>query len=236
MFEQTKRPSGGRSSSGTGCRPRSDQATLPPRSWRQAQPQVRVARVIPLRVGTGGDPRQPPAEGFGLRYDFRVAGNLVERLDAAVGDCIDGLVRAHHRRRLRRIGWAHAFESSDGWAGGDPPQRSGNAVELLVDGASFLPRLAEELERAQSYVHIAGWYLSTQLALVREGRRVVLLELLAELAGRVDVRVLLWAGAPLPLFRPSRADVRVLAERLRSVGVEVALDANERPLHCHHEK
>jgi phosphatidylserine/phosphatidylglycerophosphate/cardiolipin synthase-like enzyme len=161
---------------------------------------------------------------------------VIARADAALGDRIEAAVQAHHRRRLRRVGWLHALEQSEGWAGGEPPPRPGNALDLLIDGATFLPRLGEELEHAEAHVHIAGWYLSTQLALERERRRLVLIDLLAELARRVEVRVLLWAGAPLPLFRPSRADVRALAERLRSAGVDVALDSRERPLHCHHEK
>jgi phosphatidylserine/phosphatidylglycerophosphate/cardiolipin synthase-like enzyme len=165
-----------------------------------------------------------------------VRNDRIGRLDAALGDGIEAAVRAHHRRRLRRIGWGHTLRGEDGWAGGEPPPRTGNAIEILIDGARFLPRLAHELERAQSHVHIAGWHLSTQLALVRDGERTVLIELLAELAQRVAVRVLLWAGAPLPLFRPSRAEMRALADRLAGVGVEVALDAKERPLHCHHEK
>jgi phosphatidylserine/phosphatidylglycerophosphate/cardiolipin synthase-like enzyme len=171
-----------------------------------------------------------------VSYDYRVPGDPLSRLDAAVGDRVDALVRAHHHRRLRRVGWAHALAREDDWAGGEPPPRTGNAVEILIDGASFLPRLAMELERATDHVHIAGWYLSTQLALIREGDRRVLIDLLAELARRVDVRVLLWAGAPLPLFRPSRSDVRAVARRLEEAGVDVALDAKERPLHCHHEK
>jgi phosphatidylserine/phosphatidylglycerophosphate/cardiolipin synthase-like enzyme len=163
--------------------------------------------------------------------------NLLARADAALGDRIEELVCAHHRRRLARAGWGRAFEPAPRlWADGDPPPRDGNDVEILIDGESFLPRLADELARAQSHVHIAGWYVSTELALVRRGDRRVLLDLLAELAQRVEVRVLLWAGAPLPLFRPSRGDVRDVAERLRTAGVEVALDPKERPLHCHHEK
>jgi phosphatidylserine/phosphatidylglycerophosphate/cardiolipin synthase-like enzyme len=162
---------------------------------------------------------------------------LLDRVDAAIGDQIEGLVRSHHRRRLRRAGWATALEPSPRlWADGEPPPRHGNNVEILIDGASFLPRLTEELERADSHVHIAGWYLSTELALARGRERVVLIDLLAELARKIEVRVLLWAGAPLPLFRPSRGDVRELAERLRTAGVEVGLDAKERPMHCHHEK
>ena len=154
--------------------------------------------------------------------------DLLGRADAIVGDGIEALVRAHHRRRLVRAGWGRAFVlASRLWADGRPPPRTGNDVELLIDGASFLPRLTAELERAESHVHIAGWYLSTELALVREGRRRVLLDLLGEVARKVDVRVLLWAGAPLPLFRPSRAQVRDVAKRLRGVGVRVALDAKE---------
>ena len=129
------------------------------------------------------------------------------------------------------------LEGSGGlWTDGDPPPRSGNELELVVDGADALPRIAAELERAESSVWIAGWYLSTELALVRARGRVVLLDLLEELARRIEVRVLLWAGAPLPLFRPSRGDLRDLRDRLARVGVRCALDARERPLHCHHEK
>src|SRR5437763_1736498 len=148
--------------------------------------------------------------------------NLVARADAVVGDRIEALVRAHHRRRLARTGLGRAFEPSPRlWADGDPPPRRGNDVEILIDGASFLPRLAEELERAESHVHVAGWYLSTELALVREGDRRVLLDLLAELARKIEVRVLLWAGAPLPLFRrlPDSRDVRPRLTRRRAGGL-----------------
>ena len=57
--------------------------------------------------------------------------------------------------------------------------------------------------------------------------QLVLRDLLAELAERVDVRVLAWAGAPLPLFRPSRGDVRRMRDRLVGTdsGSSVALDA-----------
>ena len=61
--------------------------------------------------------------------------------------------------------------------------------------------------------------------------------MLGETAERVPVRVLAWAGAPLPLFHPDRAEVREMRDGLvRGTRVEVALDAKERPMHCHHEK
>ena len=110
-------------------------------------------------------------------------------------------------------------------------------MEVLIDGAEALPRIAAELERARSHVHIAGWYFSPDFALAREGAPSVVRNLLAELAERVEVRVLVWAGAPLPLFRPSRKAVREMRDRLiAGTKIQCGLDAHERPMHCHHEK
>ena len=164
--------------------------------------------------------------------------DLLYRLDSAVGEAVDSAVKAHHRRRLRKLGWEHALEASEaGWAAGDPPPRAGNSVEVLIDGEEALPRMAEVLRGAESYVHITGWYFSPEFELVRGEEPVVLRALLAELAERVEVRVLGWAGAPLPLFRPSRGDVRTMRERLTAgTRIRCALDSKERPMHCHHEK
>jgi phosphatidylserine/phosphatidylglycerophosphate/cardiolipin synthase-like enzyme len=53
----------------------------------------------------------------------------------------------------------------------------------------------------------------------------------------VDVRVLAWAGAPLPLFHPDRGEVREACEKLAGgTRISMALDARERPFHCHQEK
>jgi phosphatidylserine/phosphatidylglycerophosphate/cardiolipin synthase-like enzyme len=145
---------------------------------------------------------------------------------------------AHHLRRLLRIGWGHALDPPPGgWAAGSFPPRPGNNVEVLIDGAEALPALAAEMRRAQSHIHLTGWYFTPSFDLERDGDSVALRHLLAELAERVEVRVLAWAGAPLPLFRPSRGDVRKMRDRLTDKSkVQVALDARERPLHCHHEK
>ena len=51
------------------------------------------------------------------------------------------------------------------------------------------------------------------------------------------MRVLAWAGAPLPLFHPDRREVRQARDELvRRTRISMSLDAKERPFHCHHEK
>ena len=158
--------------------------------------------------------------------------------ECLVGDVVTAQIRAHHRRRLGRLGWSRALDpDGDVWAAGNPPPRPGNAIEILVDGAEALPQIADALRTARSHVHIAGWYFSPDFALLREGEPLVLRNLLAELAERVDVRILVWAGAPLPLFRPSRREVRRMRDTLvAGTEIECELDAHERPMHCHHEK
>jgi len=73
--------------------------------------------------------------------------------------------------------------------------RPGNAVDILIDGAAALPAIAAELRQARSHVHLTGWHFSPDFALERDGEPVILRNLLAELAERLDVRVLVWAGA-----------------------------------------
>jgi phosphatidylserine/phosphatidylglycerophosphate/cardiolipin synthase-like enzyme len=160
-------------------------------------------------------------------------------VDKLVGRSVQGLVRRHHARRLRRIGREHALDpDGDGlWAAGEPPPRSDCSLEVLIDGAAALPRIAAELRKARSHVHIAGWYVSPHFALERDPNRVALRTVLAELAERLPVRVLLWAGSPLPLFRPDRDDVAGVGHALTfGTKIQVARDRLERPLHCHHEK
>ncbi|HEX4526451.1 MAG TPA: phospholipase D family protein [Gaiellaceae bacterium] len=154
------------------------------------------------------------------------------------GEQVSQQICRHHQRRLARIGWTGALEPpAGGWAAGDFPVRPGNAIDILIDGAQALPSIAAALRDAQSHVHLTGWHFTPSFALERSGEPLVLRNLLAELAERLDVRVLTWAGAPLPLFRPSRGDVRKMRERLvKDTKIQCALDARERPMHCHHEK
>ena len=164
--------------------------------------------------------------------------NGASHLDRTLGNGLERQVTAHHERRLHKLGWERALSPGPGlWAGGDPPPRPGNSIELLVDGETALPRMAETLMAARSHVSLAGWEVTPDLALTRSGSRVVLLDVLADLAERMPVRVLLWAGAPLPLFRPWRLGVRASRRRLtEGTKIQVALDSLERAMHTHHEK
>jgi phosphatidylserine/phosphatidylglycerophosphate/cardiolipin synthase-like enzyme len=108
-------------------------------------------------------------------------------------------------------------------------------MEVVVDGAAILPRMAEDLRGARHFAHLAGWFFTPEFRLGPEGER--LRDLLATLAERVPVRVLVWAGAPLPIFRPSRRMVRQMcAELVRDSKAQCVTDDRERPMHCHHEK
>ena len=156
----------------------------------------------------------------------------------AVGGAVDRVVVGHHVRRLRKVGWSHALSApAGGWAEGVMPPREGNSVEVLIDGAAFLPRAAEELAKAQSHVHITGWYFTPELALTRNEDPVTVRNLLAELAERIPVRVLIWSGAPVRVFSPTRRDVREMVERFcRGTKITCEFDSCVRFWHCHHEK
>ena len=161
---------------------------------------------------------------------------MIGRLDSALGRRIDASVRRHHRRRLERLGAGASLDAPPGdSAASGPPPRTGNAVELLVDGSSALPAIAAAVASAESHVHLAGWFFSPHFQLEERGRS--LRELLADTAEHADVRVLAWGGSPLPLFRPDRGDVHdALARLAGGTRIRTAADCRERPMHCHHEK
>jgi phosphatidylserine/phosphatidylglycerophosphate/cardiolipin synthase-like enzyme len=166
-----------------------------------------------------------------------VAPYPLNRLDDLVGETVERAIRSHHVRRLRRRGAAAAIDPEPGgWAGtAAVAPRPGCRVELLADGEEALPRIADAVRSARSHVHLAGWHFDPGFQV--EGGGPTLRELLADAAERVDVRVLAWAGAPLPLFHPDRGEVRRAAgELVGGTRITMALDAKERPFHCHHEK
>jgi phosphatidylserine/phosphatidylglycerophosphate/cardiolipin synthase-like enzyme len=165
----------------------------------------------------------------------------IEVADSLLGRALERSMAAHHRYRLRRLGRLHALEPSDDgslWCREAPAPRDGCSIDVLIDGEEVLPAIAEAIRGARRSVRVAGWHSAPHFALERGEPPTVLRELLAETAARgVEVRVLLWAGAPFRAFTPSRGDVRADARELgRDTGVRVAVDAHERLLHCHHEK
>ncbi len=160
----------------------------------------------------------------------------VAATDARIGAVIEQIVVRHHRRRLERLEKLACLDApAGGYAAGSRPLRAGNRIEVLVDGETALPRIADELEVARSHVHLAGWFFSPGFRLRSDGPG--LRDVLGELAERVDVRMLSWAGSPLPLFHPDRKQGREMREAFtRGTRIRCALDSRERPMHCHHEK
>jgi phosphatidylserine/phosphatidylglycerophosphate/cardiolipin synthase-like enzyme len=75
---------------------------------------------------------------------------------------------AHATRRRARVGR------------GDPSPRAGNALDVLIEGAAYLPALAQAIRDARRSVLIAGWCITPGLALVRDEPPVLLRELLGE--------------------------------------------------------
>ncbi len=164
---------------------------------------------------------------------------MVDRVDALLGDGIETAVRTKHRLRLRRLGSAHALRPvGEGlWAQGDPPPRTGCSLDVLLDGAHALPEMARALAGARESIHITGWHIEPSFQIARGDVPVVLGLLLAELAERVDVRVLVWAGAPIPAFHPTRREVLETVRNLvDGTRIQCKPDPREHPFHCHHEK
>jgi len=166
--------------------------------------------------------------------------NVLGVADRIAGNAIERWTNHHHARRLDKLGRsAQRVPPNDGrlWAAGDPPPRAGNSLDVLIEGAAYFPALADAIRGARRSVLIAGWCVTPGFALIRNEPPVLLRELLGEAAESIDVRVLLWAGAPVPAFAPRRSSVRKGCEELVSgTRIKAALDSNERPMHCHHEK
>ncbi|MBV9001843.1 MAG: hypothetical protein JO304_22480 [Solirubrobacterales bacterium] len=160
-------------------------------------------------------------------------------MDRLVGDRVEAAVRAKHAWRLRRLGWTHVLTPPDDglWATGDPAPRERCSLDVLVEGAAAFPAIAEAIANARDHVHVTGWHVAPYFELMRGARPAVLGELLAEAAERIDVRVLVWAGAPVPAFHPTRKEVREAVEKLtRGTRIRCEPDPREHPFHCHHEK
>jgi len=171
--------------------------------------------------------------------------DAITRVDRVAGEALERAVEGHHSRRLRRVGWQRILRSdlTGLRVAGDPPVREGNSVEILIDGAEALPAMQRAMMQARSHIYLANWFISPDFRLVRggsdgsSGDGPTIRELLAELASRVEVRVLLWSGPPVPWSPLGRPEIRRTRDELtRGTRVRCLLDHHERPLHTHHEK
>ena len=168
-----------------------------------------------------------------------MASAVLSRVESLVGAGVEAAITSKHRLRLRRLGWSHALApTGDGlWAQGDPPPRPGCSLQVLIDGAAALPEIARSLSQAREFVHLTGWHIEPSFELLRGDPSVSIGALLAELAERIDVRVLVWAGAPIPAFHPTRAEVgQAIRNLTRGTRIRCEADPREHPVHCHHEK
>ena len=188
-------------------------------------------------MGERSGTREPsPGAGRTMRTQAKVASRAAAH---AIGSSIERVVSTHHRRRLRKVGWEHAFDETElGFSSGATfSPRAGNKLDVLIDGSAYLPTLAEEIAGAKSHVHLLGWCFSPELHLTREDEPVVLRNLLSDVARRIDVRLLVWEGAALPVFRPTKRDVRSYLEIFtRNTGIQAETDSCVRLKYSHHEK
>src|SRR3954454_4933745 len=140
---------------------------------------------------------------------------VLDRFDAAVGDGIERAMIHHHIRRLRRHGQFKAVApATEGlWAETGVPPRHGNSLEVLIDGANALPRMAEAIRNAKRHVPVCSWHLEPDFD-PGPRKSTPVRDLLADAAERVPVRVLVWAGAPFPVFQPRRGEFKAALEGL----------------------
>ena len=164
--------------------------------------------------------------------------DVLTALDARLGDRIESAMRAHHHRRLRRVGWEQALRGApDGWARGSTPPRDGNLLDVHVDGAAALPSMAASIRSARTSVHVAGWAIAPHFRLEPDSPQTTVRSLLAEVAERIPVRVLVWGGAPVPVLHPTHSETKAaLATLVAGTRIQGARDTRNRPMHCHHEK
>src|SRR5204862_5376512 len=119
----------------------------------------RVRAVLPQRSPLPPDlsARVPP---------LRPVRQALFPVEAWFGEQVTQQICRHHQRRLTRLGQRDALEPpAGGWAVGAAPPRSGNAIEILIDGAQALPAIAKALRSAKSHAHLTGWHFSPDFAL-----------------------------------------------------------------------
>jgi len=93
------------------------------------------------------------------------------------------------------------------------------------------------MANARSHVHLLGWCFSPELNLTRAEEPVILRNLLSVIARTIDVRLLVWEGAPIPVFRPTTRDVQSYMKVFtKNTNIKAQTDSCVRLKYSHHEK
>jgi len=80
-----------------------------------------------------------------------------------------------------------------------PGPKNGNEAQWLIDGEDAMESIAKSIESAQKSVWLADWHLSPHVRLRRGKTELRLIDLLADVAQRVQVRVLLYRSVAAAL-------------------------------------
>lgn len=167
--------------------------------------------------------------------------------------------RAGSRRRRGYAEWgsfpewtgsgAAWWEDEPQWFPDGTPPRQHTKLTMHIDGQETFRAAWQAISEAKHSVWLADWAMSADMDLIRgrdreaippisrpHGSGYSVIDLLAEVAGRVDVRVLLWRGSLL--FRPRTVQARRSLKRLRRANPAVRglVDKHVRLAHCHHQK
>lgn len=90
-------------------------------------------------------PCDSPRNRFDVVSGLRLSG-AARRVDLGIGEVVSAAVRAHHRRRLERLGKPALAAPAGDWAEDAAPPRPGNRVEVLIDGKLALRRMVDAIE------------------------------------------------------------------------------------------
>ena len=127
---------------------------------------------------------------------------MIERANAAITSA------------SQRLGWDRAFRgNAQGWGSGTR-HVTATALDVHIDGASALPAIVAAVRGARSFVHVAGWTVNPDFAMERDSATCHAASVAARDCPSIDVRVLAWAGAPVPVMHPTRTEAQQLIDRL----------------------
>lgn len=176
--------------------------------------------------------------------------SLAQRVSAALFMPVRKAAGPVHRRRSslkgnqldRQDGLKHLgapWGDDDRWYASDFPPRQYNSLLALPHGAEYFAALLDAFHSAQERVTIAGWCLTPLMSLDHgnDGSPAILADVLRDLSVRVEVYILLWAGAPA-LFEPNLHYTKAVQATLRDRAPRVRCELDHRAAfsHDHHQK